>query len=217
MEPGTIIRSRNAIAAMHLPHHQAAFTEAAPCPEMTGACRTPIGKDERMDRNYRIPTLIPKPLRYEGLEGMVTLGSDSSITFRGRTEAETDEIRAVAGYLAIRLRTATGFPFPVMAEDMPEEGGIHLGTGDIGVVYGAEGYRLDVGPACVVLTANAPEGLFRGIQTVRQLLPAEIESDEKVSGLSWSLPSCRVRLRNMAKRLRIGKLNFYEDPAVDWE
>ena len=40
---------------------------------------------------------------------------------------------------------------------------------------GDEGYRLDVTPSLVTLSASRPAGLFYGVQTVRQLLPASIE------------------------------------------
>ncbi len=40
---------------------------------------------------------------------------------------------------------------------------------------GDEGYRLEVTPALVTISANRPAGLFHGVQTVRQLLPPSIE------------------------------------------
>ena len=47
---------------------------------------------------------------------------------------------------------------------------------------GEEGYGLTITPGEVVLRAPHPAGLFHGIQTFRQLLPAEIESGVKVDG-----------------------------------
>ncbi|MDR3083055.1 MAG: beta-N-acetylhexosaminidase, partial [Streptomyces sp.] len=41
--------------------------------------------------------------------------------------------------------------------------------------FGAEGYRLDSGAQGVTITAHKPAGLFHGVQTLRQLLPATIE------------------------------------------
>jgi hexosaminidase len=41
---------------------------------------------------------------------------------------------------------------------------------------GDEGYRLEVTPAVVTITANRPAGLFYGVQTIRQLMPASVES-----------------------------------------
>jgi hexosaminidase len=56
---------------------------------------------------------------------------------------------------------------------------------------GVEGYRLDVGPAGVRLHAHQPAGLFRGVQTVRQLLPAAVELDVVQPG-PWRLPGVRI-------------------------
>ena len=41
--------------------------------------------------------------------------------------------------------------------------------------FGDEGYRLDVTPSRVTITANRPAGLFYGMQTMRQMLPVSIE------------------------------------------
>ncbi|WP_243640030.1 family 20 glycosylhydrolase [Micromonospora sp. MW-13] len=52
---------------------------------------------------------------------------------------------------------------------------------------GTEGYRLDVRSDGVRLTAATPAGLFHGVQTLRQLLPAAIESPTPVTE-RWTLP-----------------------------
>lgn len=78
----------------------------------------------------------------------------------------------VAAYLADVLRPSTGYPLPL----------VHGGSGGIALhltpgQYGAEGYRLRSGPRGVTLTAGTPAGLFHGVQTLRQLLPAAVEKD----------------------------------------
>lgn len=84
---------------------------------------------------------------------------------------DTREARRVGEYLAAVLRPSTGYPLPVTTHG---RGGIrlHLDPGR----YGAEGYRLDSGSGGVTITAGAPAGLFHGVQTLRQLLPAAVES-----------------------------------------
>ncbi|MEU6595274.1 beta-N-acetylhexosaminidase [Streptomyces sp. NPDC046881] len=80
------------------------------------------------------------------------------------------EVRRVGAYLAGLLRPATGYPLPVTDRGT---GGIRLrlARGD----FGAEGYRLTSGAGGVTLTASTPAGLFHGVQTLRQLLPAAVE------------------------------------------
>ncbi|MFC5946192.1 family 20 glycosylhydrolase, partial [Micromonospora harpali] len=52
---------------------------------------------------------------------------------------------------------------------------------------GAEGYRLDVTPDAVRITAATPAGLLHGVQTLRQLLPPAVESPTPVAA-RWAVP-----------------------------
>ncbi|MFF0778596.1 beta-N-acetylhexosaminidase [Streptomyces sp. NPDC003720] len=81
-----------------------------------------------------------------------------------------DEVRRIGEYLAGILRPSTGYRVPVTGQGA---GGIRLRLS--GDRFGAEGYRLTSGPTGVTVTASAPAGLFHGVQTLRQLLPAAVE------------------------------------------
>lgn len=59
-------------------------------------------------------------------------------------------------------------------------------------VIGDEGYYLSVTKKGVVIRANKPAGLFYGTQTLMQLLPKEIVSDKRVSGVSWAMPCVQI-------------------------
>ncbi|MEU8968580.1 beta-N-acetylhexosaminidase [Streptomyces monashensis] len=82
----------------------------------------------------------------------------------------TPEVRRIGAYLAGILRPSTGYRLP-LTESAAAGIRLHLAKGD----YGAEGYRLHSGADGVTLTASAPAGLFHGVQTLRQLLPAAVE------------------------------------------
>jgi hexosaminidase len=85
--------------------------------------------------------------------------------------------RPVAEHLARALRPATGYRLPVA-------GYSPAGTPVVALVIGArpdprlgaEGYRLTVRRSGITIEANQNAGLFAGVQTLRQLLPAAIES-----------------------------------------
>ncbi|MGW4239184.1 beta-N-acetylhexosaminidase [Streptomyces sp. NPDC004749] len=104
-------------------------------------------------------------------------GAPYALSARTRILADSREERGVASYLAGLLRPATGYALPVT--DRPGGQGIRLRiasrAGEDGRDLGREGYRLESGPGGVTLTARAPAGLFHGVQTLRQLLPASVE------------------------------------------
>jgi len=57
---------------------------------------------------------------------------------------------------------------------------------------GDEGYHLSVKTTGIVISANKPAGLFYGAQTLWQLLPQEIESISKISGVNWRAPAVEI-------------------------
>jgi hexosaminidase len=79
----------------------------------------------------------------------------------------------LADYLAGLLRPATGYPLPIVPA--AKHPAITLTLGPTAQV-GDQGYQLDVTRTGVTIRANTTDGLFAGVQTLRQLLPAAIES-----------------------------------------
>jgi hexosaminidase len=128
---------------------------------MTGAAPAQAASPTPLDR------VIPAPA------SVAPGGSPYRIT-RG-THIHVDgsrEARNVAEYLAGVLRPSTGYRLPVTDHGA---GGIRLRIAQ--GPFGAEGYRLDSGRKGVTITAAEPAGLFHGVQTLRQLLPAAVEKD----------------------------------------
>mgnify|MGYP002388083140 CR=1 FL=1 len=129
------------------------------------------------------PAVIPQPVMIDQKPGSFTLAPDATITSTGGPEAE-----AVAEQMASMLRPATGF-------ELKSSGG---SNGDIRLlidtsgVWKPEEYRLSVSKRQVTLTAATPEGLFRGIQTIRQLLPPQAGSPGIVNDVKWSMPCVSV-------------------------
>ncbi len=133
--------------------------------------------------------LIPQPHSVEPAAGAFVLTAETSITVSPATPAVT----AVAEYLAARLRPATGFALPVRPAEVAAAGPVlALALDPADDALGAEGYALAVAPDSVRLSAHAPAGLFYGVQTLRQLLPPDIESAAPQAG-PWPLPAGRIR------------------------
>ncbi|WP_380283797.1 beta-N-acetylhexosaminidase [Kitasatospora purpeofusca] len=146
--------------------------------------------------------IVPVPLS-------VAAGSGPGYRLTGRTavrtvpgaeavERQAGEVRRIAEQLAEALRRPTGLPLPVAADADPAgaDGISLLLDPALPEATGTEGYRLTADATGVRITARAPEGLFRGTQTLRQLLPPQIESPRPVGGApEWTVAPVTVEDR----------------------
>jgi hexosaminidase len=94
----------------------------------------------------------------------------------------------MAEELAAMLRPVTGYELTT-AEGI--DGNIRLII-EAGTEWKKEEYHLKVQRKSVTLTAGTSEGLFRGIQTARQLLPPQVFGGETAAGLKWTMPCITV-------------------------
>ena len=92
------------------------------------------------------------------------------------------EAGEVAEQLATLLRAASAFELPIVRGE-PEPGDIALVLGEEEAPegHGAEGYVLHSDQDGVRIGANTAAGLWNGTQTLRQLLPAAIESGQPLA------------------------------------
>lgn len=141
---------------------------AAPAPVQPPAPR-PLGE------------VVPAPASVRPAGSPYTLTPATRI----RVDEDSREARRVAAGLASLLRPSTGYALPVSDDD--GRGGIRLVLGSRDRGLGDEGYRLESGRAGVTITARKPAGLFHGVQTLRQLLPAAVEKDTRQAG-PWRVP-----------------------------
>lgn len=125
--------------------------------------------------------IIPMPQNLVQNQGVFKLSSGTSFG------ATTDEAKTVAEFFAAKMRSATGYNISVS-----DKGDITL-TLDAALDVNDEGYTLDVTSEGVTVKAKTPQGLFYGMQSFMQLLPAEIESAEKASGIAWQAPAVSIK------------------------
>ena len=126
--------------------------------------------------------IIPKPVSVTATGDYFCLGPKAVIYIQDHS----GEVSAIGNYLSSVLKPATGFNLDVKPTDeIPGKGNILLTLSGAGQV-GDEGYVLTVTKKLITIAANKPAGLFNGIQTLRQLLPAEIES-KTVQDLDWHI------------------------------
>jgi hexosaminidase len=133
--------------------------------------------------------IIPAPASFRLHEGAAPflLGDRARIVASGAGAA------AVAATFAGQARAATGFELPVV-EGEAEASDIELVIVDGEAPDGtAEGYTLASGADGVRIRADAAAGLFWGTQSLRQLLPAEIErTDAAAPDGGWTVPAASV-------------------------
>ncbi|HEY2851997.1 MAG TPA: beta-N-acetylhexosaminidase [Gemmatimonadaceae bacterium] len=135
--------------------------------------------------------VVPMPVSVTPVSGTpFTLSAGSSIV----VPAGSADVAKVGEALAFEMRPSTGFQLPVVPLDAAApNGSIVLRLGGAPSL-GAEGYELIVVADSVRITAGTAAGLFHGIQTLRQLLPAAIEAQQSVhrSASAWTVPQGRI-------------------------
>jgi hexosaminidase len=107
----------------------------------------------------------------------------------------TESASSVADQLARILRPSTGYPLPVVSPADGEIAGaadivLHLDLAD-SLELAAEGYRLDTSASGTTITAASPAGLFYGVQSLRQLLPADVEK-RSVQSAAWQTVAATI-------------------------
>lgn len=123
--------------------------------------------------------LIPKPVSVTATNSTFVLTEEANIY----VQDDSEELEQVAQYLATQLRPATGYALQILdGKESPGAGHIHLSASANDSQLGDEGYTLTISEDMVELKANQPQGVFRGIQTLRQLLPARIEENTVQEG-----------------------------------
>ena len=57
----------------------------------------------------------------------------------------------------------------------------------------SEAYLLEITPEQVLIKASDTKGFFYALQSIRQLLPAAIESGQPVQNITWSIPVATIQ------------------------
>ncbi|HJP85095.1 MAG TPA: beta-N-acetylhexosaminidase [Gemmatimonadaceae bacterium] len=136
----------------------------------------------------RTPQLVPAPVSMTPVAGApFTLRNTSNVV----VDAGNTEAAAIGEALAAKLRPATGYPVNVVSGPTTP-GAIVLRLGGAPATVGSEGYQLNATADSIVVVANQPAGLFHAIQTIRQLLPVDIESDIGVDRNLWTIPAVTI-------------------------
>ena len=136
-------------------------------------------------------SIVPKPMEMKITGGRFELKFTTTIY----AQSGSDEVKQIANYLTEQLSPATGYGLMVLDEckaKSPDDS-ILLTTKGACEGLGEEGYELIVTEKNITVRAPKPAGLFYGVQTIRQLLPAEIESKKVVPEVRWTVPCVEIK------------------------
>lgn len=136
--------------------------------------------------------IIPKPLSYGKGTDEFNITKDTSIYIKGNTDKETEEISKIAEFIKGKLQPSTDFKLNIIKGDNIPQGNIYLTTIGGEETQGNEGYKMITNGDGIKIIAFKPEGLSRGVQTLRQLLPANIERTTVVSNGKWTVPASTI-------------------------
>jgi hexosaminidase len=134
-------------------------------------------------------SIIPKPVELRVHPGSFIISKATSITY----QAECKGIAAyLAGFLARTVKIALDTRLALRAKDALNNA-IDLGLLDGKQDIPEEGYVLEATANGIRIAGVDPAGCFRGVQTLRQLLPAAIEGAIVPDGISLQVPLVTIK------------------------
>ena len=126
--------------------------------------------------------LIPQPQSVEISGGTFTLKDGMKISYSDVS------LQPAADYLASLLSRSTGYQFQL---EQGDGGDIQLNlTGQSSDKE--ENYTLEVSRGKAIVSSSGYSGVIAGVETMRQLLPAEIESASVLKDKTWTMPAVSI-------------------------
>ncbi len=128
--------------------------------------------------------IIPRPSKISVLNGTFELTNKTSVKACSDLLLQAEQLRTY-------LSPASGFILPV---NKRITGGnlIELKLSDKLSSLGEEGYKLNITSKKVLISAYKSNGIFYGIQTLRQMLPDEILRKAIADNIKWIIPCVSI-------------------------
>jgi len=129
--------------------------------------------------------IIPKPAEIQPRDGFFMITPETTIICDAANQG-------CSTYLQKLLAAPAGFSLSILNDFDIIENAFNLNIDESLNNLGEEGYSLAIEVERIKIRAPDHKGLFYGIQTLRQLLPVEIENRGIVSGVEWKIPCCQI-------------------------
>ena len=129
--------------------------------------------------------IIPMPKELTTQQGEFVLSPKTTLVASGK------EAITIAKFFQAKMQASTGLPLAVKSSGASQS--IKLSINPKLKGLGKEGYTLVSSPKGVEVVGVSAEGLFWGMQSLMQLLPAEIEAKTKVKDVRWVIPAVSIK------------------------
>lgn len=121
-------------------------------------------------------SIIPKPVSLELKESSFQFESNTEIIFKDESQQKA------ANYLIGLFKNAAGYNLEI-SNTITDNAVFFKSIEGLN----PEAYQLDVNPNQILIKASDEKGFFNAVQTIRQLLPPEIES-KTIKNTKWFVP-----------------------------
>ncbi len=132
--------------------------------------------------------MIPKPLKIIPTNNGFALDKYTAIY----TSKEATGFTQISNFLANKIKFKTNLDIPVNEEGIDSiKRVIYINQSDSIELNTPESYQLYISKDSVILNSNTAEGAFRGIQTLRQLIPFS-SNDTLAKHKIWVIPTGKI-------------------------
>ncbi len=134
--------------------------------------------------------IIPKPVSLIPAKGQFVFTPQTKVLFY----PENKELKDIGAFFAGFLTRSAGFPMEIAPAARPAVSKHDLVmVVDTTLDMNPEGYLLTITPKTIEIKAKEPRGVFYAIQTLRQLLPPQVESVTKVENMAFTVPCAKIK------------------------
>ncbi len=169
------------------------------------------GKDTSQVKENAYP-VIPKPVKLVKSSGQFTFTPQTEIKYY----PDHAGLKDIGEYFSGMLNRSGGFTMDVAPAARPRAAkNSLLMVLDTTLDMNPEGYLLNITPKTIEIKAKEPRGIFYGIQTLRQLLPPQVEGAAKAENVTFSVPCANIedqpRFPYRGLHLDVGRHFFPKD------
>jgi len=128
--------------------------------------------------------IIPKPRSVKAAGGQFELKKDTKILI----SEEDESLEYSVELLQKLLKNSSGFDLNKTTDRNIKKNFISFKL-DKGMNIEEEGYILEIDKEKISVSASSAAGIYNGVQTLRQLFPKEIEGNQVVRNIKWTVPT----------------------------